>query len=407
MILANAAATLARWGHRVLCIDGDIEAPGLHYYLPTEPTPAQTGFLELIRSFSTDEPLSWKEAIIPVTLDTGGEIKLDLMRAGSFDFAYKERLHALDLGDLYTRHGLGQKLEELCRDWRDHYDHILIDSRTGMTDIGGVLSIQLPDQLILLCTLNRQGLSGLREVAIEINRVRSKLPLDRARLPILPLITAYAGRFEVDLGDKWSEQFEQSLGFLYEDWLDYDEGYSKFIYNTRVPYVPKWSFGEQLPVLHEDPEDVDNISFSLTNIAALIAHRLSDSEIFLDNRTRYLRDSTRNAMVDKTLRSLREEIEQARLREDNLGVAQAFCVAAEYKKGIGEMESAADDYYEASTVFNEIGQQELAEQCRVEINAILLNRDTVKTKVHHESFAEPYDSYYSLSPLSSGGKSEK
>ena len=31
-ILANVAATLADWGYRVLCVDWDLEAPGLNKY---------------------------------------------------------------------------------------------------------------------------------------------------------------------------------------------------------------------------------------------------------------------------------------------------------------------------------------------------------------------------------------
>lgn len=33
--LANIAALLGKWGYRVLCIDWDLEAPGLHQYFST------------------------------------------------------------------------------------------------------------------------------------------------------------------------------------------------------------------------------------------------------------------------------------------------------------------------------------------------------------------------------------
>ena len=36
-VLANVAVLLARWGCRVLCIDFDLEAPGLHFYFSTKP----------------------------------------------------------------------------------------------------------------------------------------------------------------------------------------------------------------------------------------------------------------------------------------------------------------------------------------------------------------------------------
>lgn len=361
MVLANVAVTLARWGHRVLCVDGDLEAPGLHYYLQTSRASApRPGFLELIQSFSGQTSLDWRDAITPISLDAQDRIRLDLVQAGLADDSYKERLRSLDLAGLYVHQGLGERLEHLCRDWREQYDHILIDSRTGITDIGGIMAIHLPDQLALLCVLNRQGLDGLDDVAAAINRARSNLPLDRPRLPILPLVTSYAGRFEVDLGDEWSRRFEHSLGALYDDWIDRDASRSRLIYDTRVPYVPKWSFGEQLPVLHEDHEDVDSISFALVNIASLIAHRLSDSALLLTNRSSYLRSSTRRAITDGVLRSLEDDVRRAQSLEDKLDAAKALYASAKYKKSIGETASSAVDYLRASSAFDEAGHNEMA-----------------------------------------------
>jgi Mrp family chromosome partitioning ATPase len=36
--LANVAAILSRWGARVLCVDWDLEAPGLHHFFPESTT---------------------------------------------------------------------------------------------------------------------------------------------------------------------------------------------------------------------------------------------------------------------------------------------------------------------------------------------------------------------------------
>ena len=53
---------------------------------------------------------------------------------------------------------------------------------------------------------------------------------------------------------------------------------------TKIPYIPKWSFGEELPVLTENNKDVDNISYSLTNIASLLGHRFIDNNILIKAR---------------------------------------------------------------------------------------------------------------------------
>src|SRR5882757_480564 len=55
--LANVAVLLARWGYRVLAIDWDLEAPGLHYYfkeaMPEEPA---GGVIDLAHDFLNKTP---------------------------------------------------------------------------------------------------------------------------------------------------------------------------------------------------------------------------------------------------------------------------------------------------------------------------------------------------------------
>ena len=59
LALANVAALLATWGRRVLCIDWDLEAPGLHQYfkehLPADSLRTEPGLVELVEAWSRGE----------------------------------------------------------------------------------------------------------------------------------------------------------------------------------------------------------------------------------------------------------------------------------------------------------------------------------------------------------------
>ncbi len=66
----------------------------------------------------------------------------------------------MDYGSFYEENGGGDFLEEMRAYWINAYDIVLIDSRTGLTDSGGVCSIQMPDAVVMLFTATDQGFQG-------------------------------------------------------------------------------------------------------------------------------------------------------------------------------------------------------------------------------------------------------
>lgn len=96
--LANAAVALAGWGYRVLCIDWDLEAPGLHNYLKVEET--KSGLVELITSVRDGQQPAWRDHITPAS---PGTVSLDLLAAGRNDSEYVDRLQKIDWEDLYEK----------------------------------------------------------------------------------------------------------------------------------------------------------------------------------------------------------------------------------------------------------------------------------------------------------------
>ena len=74
------------------------------------------------------------------------------------------------MGDFYERLNGGAQLEEVRANMRRHYDWVLIDSRTGISDTAGVCTVQLPDILVVCIALNTQSLEGAATVVREAVR---------------------------------------------------------------------------------------------------------------------------------------------------------------------------------------------------------------------------------------------
>ncbi|MGE4061545.1 MAG: hypothetical protein AB7E69_22080, partial [Sphingomonadales bacterium] len=153
--MANVAVILARWHFKVLCVDWDIEAPGLSYYFSTY-LPADgtgQGLVDMLAGFpdAQGSRLIWNTFI--TSLDVPGVTCIDLISAGQRDEGYTARVQNLNWAAMYER-GLGPALEQTCMELREAYDFVLIDGRTGVTDFGGIITAQLPDLLVVLFTAN-------------------------------------------------------------------------------------------------------------------------------------------------------------------------------------------------------------------------------------------------------------
>jgi cellulose biosynthesis protein BcsQ len=203
---------------------------------------------------------------------------IDIIHAGREDDAYSGRLQALNWYRLFEQ-GLGQELERIRGEWKDEYDYILIDSRTGITDIGGICSILLPDYLLSLFTTTEQSVLGVREVMTRARTAQQDLPLDRQRLVIIPIAARDESNTEYERAAQWRKRFAQELSVFYDDWIHKDETAESVLDYLKIPYVAFWSFGEQLPVLEEDASNPKNLAYSYALIARLIHGRLNWAEV--------------------------------------------------------------------------------------------------------------------------------
>jgi cellulose biosynthesis protein BcsQ len=191
MALANVAWVLASTGRRVLAVDWDLEAPGLHRYfypfLIDKELTSSDGVIDFLINFECKAipkegetpdkdwykphanilryvaPLDWE-------FPKGGT--LDFIPAGRQSASYSARVTSFNWQNFYDRLGGGVFLEAAKERMREEYDYILIDSRTGVSDAAGICTVQMPDVLAVCFTLNHQSIEGAAAVANSVYEQR-------------------------------------------------------------------------------------------------------------------------------------------------------------------------------------------------------------------------------------------
>lgn len=211
MALLNVAYTLAGYGRHVLVVDMDLEAPGLSGLLARSGEYSEPGLgdpfdvltlldevIRLERSGSAPEqavsaiaPLSnfirsvTPDRLAPLQPRIGVPGRLDVLWANQRK-NYTSRLANLPLSSLrreeivavsrlLRRYLVSQRftfrplwLEDFEQPIETAYDYILVDSRTGITEIGGLCVGPLSDRLVVLTGLNDQNMTGTGEFFEEV-----------------------------------------------------------------------------------------------------------------------------------------------------------------------------------------------------------------------------------------------
>jgi cellulose biosynthesis protein BcsQ len=150
MALANVGVLMATEGHRVLLVDWDLEAPGLEVYFEKAAeligSPSETcGVIDLLESHASGSPLPWESCLLKAKFFG---TSLDILYSGRRADDYQRRVQGLDWEKLFSDHRIGNYINSLRDEWREKYDFVLVDSRTGITDIGDICTVILPDVLV-------------------------------------------------------------------------------------------------------------------------------------------------------------------------------------------------------------------------------------------------------------------
>ena len=291
MALANVAGLLCRRGLRVLMIDFDLEAPGLEEFFPVDPRKVrrQPGLIDLLASYKqamARDPLAGEDPeaqpsfkrldgfIAPIYPDLPSRGKLELLPAGQRAGAhgddeplarYAHALRTFDWQDFYFKWGGELFFEWLRRELHERYDAVLVDSRTGVTEMGGVCAYQLADALVMLCASNVQNVEGVLSVVRNFSSPRVER-LRRGRSPQLLIVPARVEQSDSELLADFRRRFEAAFGTRTPEALA-AAGVS--FWDLAIPYEPRYAFEERVASPGEDDRRPDE---AFRRLAEAMAH---------------------------------------------------------------------------------------------------------------------------------------
>ena len=202
LTLSNIATRLADLGKRVCIIDFDLEAPGLHLkfkkYLNQKSI--NKGIVEYIYEFQEKSFIPEEISNYVVDISYQGTLNgsIKLMPAGNVSKnKYWKQLSSINWKELfYSKDNNGINLllhlkEVIKKDLNP--DFILIDSRTGITDISGIAMTLLSDKIVMLAANNEENISGtgtiIKSLLTDENNLTGKLPeiyFVLSRIPYYP-----------------------------------------------------------------------------------------------------------------------------------------------------------------------------------------------------------------------------
>lgn len=269
MLLANTAYRLAnKHGLRVIAVDWDLEAPGLHRFfgLSTEDAAKAPGVLDYFSEWrdavqrqDTDPP-DVTPSLIPITDEKHAPRfgSLSLLTAGKIDDRYDRRLADLDWQEFYRSSAGASAVETLRAQLVDLADVVLIDSRTGFTDAGGICTIQIPDGVVLVTAPNQQSLEGIDRVAHSIAQSAPEARSGRDRPRLWFVVSRVPLVEETYLAEQWFAKHESWFAAGKKSGLWLDEDHPEGINSHKIPHRGRWGFDEV--VLNEaaktDPTDL-------------------------------------------------------------------------------------------------------------------------------------------------------
>src|SRR5579859_413897 len=193
-----------------------------------------------------------EEALPPIeeylqTIHKSGRSELRLLTAGARSpetfGKYAEAVQDFDWLEFLAVCEGREYLEWLRQKLNAIADVVLIDSRTGVTEMGGICTRQMADAVISFCAPNFQNLNGVATVAGSFDTDSAKKARYQRELNLL-VIPTRIDDFESGLLDQFSKDFGQKMEIgelIPESLKDMDRPF----WNLQIPYIPKYNYREQ------------------------------------------------------------------------------------------------------------------------------------------------------------------
>ena len=240
--LVATALTLARHGHRVAVVDLDLESPGIStFFLPdTEESPP--GVIDYLlekniqgKNWKLEDHLQYvKDPKLLGDTKKSLPIKsLPILSAGNVDNNYLEKLARLDCqnflnvnnplqktwSDMFKELNKAPRKQELneaagkqeLNQAAGKLDFILLDTRTGFHDLGGLAIAEFSHAAVIFGTQSRQSWAGLTHVIRRLAKPSAPEPL-----PLL-LIHALAPGIGVPGREKDLREFREQAYSVFQD----------------------------------------------------------------------------------------------------------------------------------------------------------------------------------------------
>jgi len=285
MSLANVAWVLASAGKRVLTVDWDLEAPGLHRYfrpfLLDKDLTSSEGVLDLVLDYAVEAitPASSRKEraedwyhpyanvlryAVSLRWKFPGQGRLDFVPAGRQITSYASRMNSFDWRNFYERLGGSAFLETMKEGMREEYDYVLIDSRTGVSDTSGICTIQMPDVLVVCFTLNNQSIDGAASVAASVREQRG--------IPIYPVPMRVEVAEKRKLGLR--KEYARDVFSAFPSHIA-EEKREHYMELVQYPYIPFYAYEEILATFGDEPRELNTV----LKATEWLAFHLTDGEV--------------------------------------------------------------------------------------------------------------------------------
>ena len=234
MALANVATLLAKRGKRVLVVDFDLEAPTLPSYECFGDVKSDVGLVDYLNEYrETGVAPNISDYLYKCSFN-GHELWL-LPAGNSTETSYTQKLEQIDWQKLYSEQMGYLLFEDMKQQWQSFqengFDYVLIDSRTGHTDVGGICTRQLPNLVVPMFMPTRQNIAGLapiiqtirnqsavRKKPIELAFCASNVPhLDDEQEILSGLLNEASSELQFDLREMSTLHHYDSLGILSQE----------------------------------------------------------------------------------------------------------------------------------------------------------------------------------------------
>jgi cellulose biosynthesis protein BcsQ len=184
LALSNLAMYLYHLGFKVCLIDFDLEAPGIPYKFPTliKTEDINNGLVDYIHFFLKKGrfPPSLKKfsrEILPAEKSRGG---IRIIPAGNtLSAEYWKKISSINWYSLFFDEDddsnvgipfffeLKERIEQEFKP-----DFLLIDSRSGITEMSGICTSILPDKVVFFIINNKENLEGARQILRGLQNVK-------------------------------------------------------------------------------------------------------------------------------------------------------------------------------------------------------------------------------------------